>query len=72
MGISVDNSLSHQTIGCDYVTMSQMTQTHFFLYQTVATMTFGCQTTYVQVWVLFMMVRSLLVYVTLLQTQIGV
>jgi hypothetical protein len=67
MGISVDNSLSHQTIGCDYVTMSQM-----MLYQTVATMTFGCQTTYVQVWVLFMMVRSLLVYVTLLQTQIGV
>ena len=30
MGISADNSLSHQTIGCDYVTMSQMTQTHFF------------------------------------------
>ena len=71
MGISADNSLSHQTIGCDYVTMSQMTQTHF-LYQTVATMTFGCQTTYVQVWVLFMTVGSLLVYVTLLQTQIGV
>jgi len=30
MGISADNRLSHQTIGCDYVTMSQMTQTHFF------------------------------------------